>query len=122
MTVRVSDLNVLTVYVTDIERARTFYVERLGFEPGEDMAPGLLLRSGKVTLYMEAGRRNRQTESREFPEFSPCFATESVKQSYETLKAAGVRIVEDYQEFAPTFALFKMTDPDGNLIEIAGRP
>ncbi|HHH76050.1 MAG TPA: hypothetical protein ENL03_03380 [Phycisphaerae bacterium] len=52
----------------------------------------------------------------------PCFATDSVRQSYEALKASGVKILEEYQEYAPTFALFKIADPDGNMIEIAGNP
>ncbi len=99
-----------------------FYTERLGFEKGEDMSPGVLLRAGDVTLYLEPGRKTRESASREFPEFSPCFASESVKQSYEVLKSAGVTIVEDYQEYGPTFALFKIADPDGNLIELAGQP
>ena len=75
-----------------------------------------------MTLYHEAGRKNRGAESRGFSEFSPCFATASVKQAYELLKSAGVTIVEEYQEYAPTFALFKIADPDGNLIEFAGQP
>ncbi|MDP6357635.1 MAG: hypothetical protein QF473_21135 [Planctomycetota bacterium] len=45
-----------------------------------------------------------------------------MKASYEALKAAGVNIALDYQEFAPTFALFQVSDPDGNLIEFAGQP
>lgn len=55
-------------------------------------------------------------------EFSPCFATDGVKAAYQSLKAAGVRIVGEYQEFGPQFAFFRVSDPDGNLIEIAGAP
>ncbi|MCK5065378.1 MAG: VOC family protein [Candidatus Fermentibacteraceae bacterium] len=120
--VKVNDMNVLAVYVTDLEMAKAFYIEQLGFEECEEISPGILLRSGDVTLYMEAGRKERKFESREFSEFSPCFATDSVKQTYEVMKSSGVKVVEEYQEYAPTFALFKITDPDGNLIEIAGKP
>lgn len=86
------------------------------------MPPGVLLKSGDITLYIEGGRRLREGEARGFAEFSPCFATDSVRRSYEILSNAGVQIVKEYQEFGPTFALFQIADPDGNLIEIAGEP
>lgn len=119
--IKVKDMNILAVYVTDIERAKAFYIELLGFEECEKVTPGILMRSGDVTLYMEGGREQK-SESRKFSEFSPCFDTKSVRQTYEILKSSGVKVVEEYQEFAPTFALFKILDPDGNLIEFAGTP
>ncbi len=120
--VKVKSMNVLAVYVTDLEKAKAFYIEQLGFEECEEISPGILLRSGDVTLYMEEGRKEQKSELREFSEFSPCFDTDSVKQTYEVMKSSGVKIVEEYQEFAPTFAIFKIVDPDGNLIEFAGKP
>lgn len=120
--IKVKDMNVLAVYVADLERAKAFYIEHLGFEECEEMSPGILMRSGHVTLYIEGGREEQKPESGKFSEFSPCFATESVKQACKILKSSGVKIVEEYQEFAPTFALFKILDPDGNLIEFAGKP
>lgn len=97
-------------------------MENLGFEESNEVPPGILLKSGEVTLYMEPGRRSRENGGRELPEFSPCFETDSLRQAYETLKASGAAIVEMYQEYGPTFALFKIEDPDGNLIEFAGAP
>lgn len=120
--VKVRDMNVLAVYVNDFEKAKAFYIEQLGFEESEEVSPGILLQSGDVTLYMEGGRKKRESGLREYSEFSPCFSTDSVKETFEVLKASDVKIVEEYQEFAPTFALFKIADPDGNLIEIAGKP
>jgi hypothetical protein len=86
------------------------------------MEPGILMKAGEVTLYLEAGRKNERGREYAMSEFSPCFATHSVKGSYEALKAAGVPIRAEYQEFAPTFAFFRIADPDGNLIEFAGSP
>jgi catechol 2,3-dioxygenase-like lactoylglutathione lyase family enzyme len=119
---RVTDLNVLTIYVTDLDRSTEFYREHLGFEKVEDLPPGVLMKAGKVTLYLEAGRRTRRPDSPPTAEFSPCFATESVKASYESLESAGVHIAHPYREFSPTFALFRISDPDGNLIAFAGAP
>ena len=119
---RVKDLNVLAIYVTDMERSRVFYSKHLGFEMAGDMPPGILMKSGQVTLYIEASRKTKRTDSSPTSEFSPCFATDSVKASHDALKAAGVTIVTPYQEFGPTFAFFRIADPDGNLIEFAGTP
>jgi len=121
-TVTVKEMSVLALYVTDLDRAKAFYVGHLGFQEGERTPPGVLLRSGNVTLYLEGGRAKRKTGAREVSEFSPCFATDSIKQSYEALKSAGVDVVEKYKEYGPQFALFKVADPDGNLVEFAGEP
>ena len=121
-TTRVKDLNVLAVYVTDLEHSKQFYIRHLGFEMAGDMEPGILLKAGQVTLYLEADRKTQRSDGTSTVEFSPCFATDSVKASHDALKAAGVRIVTPYQEFAPTFAFFRIADPDGNVIEFAGTP
>ncbi len=121
-TTRVKDLNVIAVYVTNLDRSKDFYREHLGFEETEDLAPGVLMKSGTVTLYLEANRNRERDNSTQTAEFSPCFATDSVKASFEALKAAGVQICSAYQLFGPTFAFFRIVDPDGNLIEFAGKP
>lgn len=120
-------LQVLGVYVSDLERARAFYTEVLGFTQTGEMPPGLLLSAGGengLTLYLEAGRTapEASVDSLLHPAFAPCLATASVKQAFETLKAKGVRMVSEYQQFGPEFAMFRCTDPDGNLIEFAGKP
>jgi catechol 2,3-dioxygenase-like lactoylglutathione lyase family enzyme len=121
-TVTVKGLNVLAVYVTDLARSEAFYREHLGFEKCQDMEPGILMKAGEVTLYLEACRQEPRGKGLRTVEFSPCFATDSVKGAYRALKAAGVPISVEYQEFAPTFAFFRISDPDGNLIEFAGKP
>jgi len=120
--VEVTGLNVIAVYVSDLDRAKAFYVDRLGFEVSEDHGPGVLLSAGDVTLYLEGGRAPDVAPPTTQPEVSPCFAVESVRRAYENLKAAGVTVVTDYVKYAPTYALFRVADPDGNLIEFAGTP
>lgn len=121
-TITVKDLNVLAIYVTDLARSATFYSDHLGFEKCEEMEPGILMKAGEVTLYLEACRENERSGKATTAEFIPCFATDSIKGAYESLKAAGIPISTEYQEFAPTFALFRVSDPDGNQIEFAGTP
>ncbi|MBN1150848.1 VOC family protein [candidate division WOR-3 bacterium] len=119
---KVRELNVLTLYVSDIEAAKKFYKEKLGFEEGGKMPPGIILKSGKVTIYAEPGRKKRSDQAREYAEYSPSFSVDNVRECHDFLKSEGVKIFEKYQEFAPDFALFKFEDPDGNLLEISGKP
>jgi len=52
------ELDVLAVRVTDLARSEAFCRDQLGFEKPEDMAPGILMKAGEVTLYLEAGRED----------------------------------------------------------------
>lgn len=120
-TTTVEDLNVIAVLAADIDRMEAFYCRHLGFARAGVMNPGVLLRAGGVTLYLEAcSDRSGDGDSR--AGFMPCFATGSVRGSYDSLKAAGVPIADEYTECSPTFALFRIRDPEGNLVEFAGRP
>ena len=121
-TVEVEGLNVLAVYATDAAVSEAFYRDHLGFRKTDELPPGILMTAGDVTLYLEGGRNARGPESAILPEFSPCFATNSVRASFEALEAAGVPIALGYQELGPGFAFFRASDPDGNLIEFAGQP
>lgn len=120
-TINVKGLNVIAVYVSDLERAKNFYSNELGFVQTQELPPGLLLSAGDITIYLEAGR-SAKNDILKVTEFSPCFETESVKGSYEALKESGVKIISGYEEYGPEFALFRIADPDGNLIEFAGKP
>ena len=51
-----------------------------------------------------------------------CLGVASVKGAAESLEAAGVTLVSAYQEFGPQFGMFRIADPDGNVIEFAGAP
>lgn len=105
-------MNTLTIYVTDLDKSKAFYTEQLGFEAGEEMSPGILLQSGDVTLYIEAGRKKRTSKLKEYSEFSPCFETDSVKQTYEVLKFSGVRLwrnIRNLHQLLPCSRLLTQT-------------
>jgi len=123
-TIEVSGLNAVAVYVADLERAKAFYVGHLGFRPCGEMPPGILLSAGDVTIYIEGGRKPKSAAPLIECEVGFCLETAagSVKDAHAKLSAAGATIIEDYQEFAPTFAMFRIADPDGNVIEFAGKP
>jgi catechol 2,3-dioxygenase-like lactoylglutathione lyase family enzyme len=119
---RIMGLQVLSLYVSDIARSLDFYTGALGFEKIGEMEPGVTLRSGELTLYIEPGRITRESEPGKHAEFCPCFEPDSVKAAFRELGAAGVTVVEGYREYSPEFAMFKIADPDGCVMEFAGKP
>lgn len=121
--VEVTGLNIVAVYVTDIDRAKSFYVDMLGFVEKDAMPPGVMLQAGDLPLYLEPGREGPAEKPMVRCSVAPCLAVNmGVKAAFECLKAAGVTIVEPFQEFAPTFGMFRIADPDGNVLEVAGQP
>lgn len=122
-TVSVSQLHLLSIYVSDLEGACEFYIKHFGFEEAEDMPPGKLLKGAGAMLYLEAGRVPRaQDEEPQPAEMCPCFGLESIKRGHQALEDAGLHVLMPYTEYAPTFAMFAVADPDGNRIEFAGKP
>ena len=81
-TITVTGLNVLAIYVSDIESAKLFYTEHLGFESCGDHPPGILMQAGDVTLYIEGGCQRQASPDAEAVTISPCFACESVKDAF----------------------------------------
>jgi catechol 2,3-dioxygenase-like lactoylglutathione lyase family enzyme len=118
----VTGLGVLAVYATDLDRSRKFYEEVLGFEFSGDMSPGVLLKAGDLSLYLEAGRTPSTAPGLERSTLSACLATSSVRAAWDRLQAAGVRVVEEYILHGESFAMFRVADPDGNVLEFAGTP
>ena len=55
-TVQVTGLQVVAIYVSELERARAFYCGHLGFRQTGEMPPGIMLDAGGTTVYLEAGR------------------------------------------------------------------
>jgi catechol 2,3-dioxygenase-like lactoylglutathione lyase family enzyme len=118
----VDGVNVISIYVSDLDAAKAFYVATLGLMAGEEMAPGVMLSAGDMPIYLEGGRSGRNDPGMQRPTTSICFSTPSVREAYAKLHAAGVPIIEEYNEIAPTFAMFRIADPDGNVVEFAGKP
>jgi predicted enzyme related to lactoylglutathione lyase len=94
----------------------------LGFQAGEKMGPGQIVKAGELMIYLEPGTGKGVADPKGRSGFSPCLAVDSVKQSYDRLVETGVTILEPYREFAPDFGFFRLADPDGFAIEIAGHP
>jgi catechol 2,3-dioxygenase-like lactoylglutathione lyase family enzyme len=122
-TVNVSGLCVVTVFATDLERSKAFYMNHLGFKEGDPMPPGIILRAGEITLYLEGGRKKREGAPLKQAELGFTFELrEGLKEACAKFRDADVPLVGVYEEFSPSYGFFRIADPDGNVIEIAGKP
>ncbi len=118
----IQKLQVIALYVTDLDEALSFYVELLGMERQGDMDPGVLLKAGDLTIYLEGGRKLPFEPALERAGCAPCFGTASVRATFAHFVGLGIEVVQPYQEFSEEFSMFRITDPAGNVLEIAGKP
>lgn len=119
-TTKVTKLQVIAIYTSNMANAVSFYVEHLGFDECGEYPPGKLLSSGDITIYLEES----QNTSNELilPKLMPVFGSTSIEESYKKLKEAGVTIYSELESFGPEYANFQILDPDNNVIEFAGHP
>jgi lactoylglutathione lyase len=115
-------VEVVAIYVSDLEEAKNFYCQRLGFIESQKMDPGVVLKAGDTTFYLEGGRTKRSGQSLQEAETCVCLAVESIQSAFQTLDDNEVTIVTPYKEYSPDFAMFRISDPAGNVIEFAGKP
>lgn len=121
----ISGFNVIAIYVSDLARAKDFYVNVLGMKFDEKNSAGgngVILHGGGLMFYVEGGRTHQVQPGMTANTISPTFASSSIRHAYNILKEQGVPIVEEYNQPNESFAMFRIADPDGNVIEFAGKP
>ena len=52
----VTGINVISIYVSDLDRAREFYCDKLGLRFTGQNGPGIMLTCGECAFYVEPGR------------------------------------------------------------------
>ena len=110
--------------VSDVDRARSFYLDRLGFEPGVDKRPAFcVVHFGDLVLWLAgpASSAARPMPGGERP--GPggwsrfVIGVDDIASRVDELRAAGVtfrnRIV-----VGPGGKQILLEDPDGNLVEL----
>lgn len=115
-------VNVISVFVHDLEEALHFYRNVLGMQDAGEMPPGRCLTLGDVTFYLEGGRSGPREPDLSGPAVCPCLAASSVGRAHKVLLETGATVIGEYTEFSSEFALFRFADPSGNVFEVAGRP
>ena len=121
--VQTRGLAIIAIDVTDIDRAERFYTEMLGFERGEQMlSPGVTLSAGDCSIYLRDEQITAGREQVKHPEITLCLVVPGVRNAYERLREAGVKITGELVAPSEYFATMAIADPDGNPIEIWGKP
>lgn len=115
----IKDIQVVSIPVSDQERAKTFYVETLGFELRSDASFGEGEHRQRWVEVAPEGATSRLTLVTWFPQMPAgsiqglVLRTDDIQGDYAALKARGLTFDGEIQQ-APwgTFATF--SDPDGN--------
>ena len=123
MAATVSGYSHVAISVNDLDEARAFYCDVLGFEilPRPDFGfPGLWLRVGALQLHL-AVADEPVSPGPGFPHFALFVPTDRFDATIEAVQAAGVKTLGEPSsrvDFGtPVHAAF-ITDPSGNVIEL----
>ncbi|MBN2379390.1 VOC family protein [candidate division WOR-3 bacterium] len=118
-----TSINTVAVYVSDMERAKDFYVDILGFKIKHDFGNlcFLISESEKIYIYLEAGYELNPVDYKSTHLSFFLKTTKSTKETFEALKAKGVTILdEEPEEVGDGVYVFRFLDPDGNILEATG--
>ena len=121
--VSVRGLAIIALRVCDLERSVRFYKSTLGFVDAEQcLSPGVTLESEGFQIYLSDGAIADNRQPMIHPEVRICLTMPGVIAAAARLKEAGVTIIEEAEAGSEFFASCTIADPDGNLIELWGRP
>ena len=113
----------VAISVTDLDEARDFYCDVLGFEvlPRPDFGfPGLWLRVGTLQLHLGVVDEPA-SPGPGFPHFALYVPTERFDDTIEAVRAAGAKMLGEPSsrvDFGTTVHAAFITDPSGNVIEL----
>ena len=119
----VSGYSHVAVSVTDLDAARDFYRDVLGFEvlPRPDFGfPGLWLRVGDLQLHLGVADEP-PSPGPGFPHFALYVPSEDFDATIDAVRAAGTKMVGEPStrvDFGTTVHAAFITDPSGNVIEL----
>jgi glyoxylase I family protein len=123
MAATVSGYSHVAISVTDLDAARDFYCEVLGFEvlPRPDFGfPGLWLRVGSLQLHL-AVADEPVSPGPGFPHFALYVPTDEFDSTIESMRSAGVKMLgqpSSRVDFGTPVRAAFVTDPSGNVIEL----
>jgi glyoxylase I family protein len=123
MAATVTGYSHVAISVNDLEQARAFYCDVLGFEvlPRPDLGfPGLWLRVGALQLHL--GMADEPVSPGPgFPHFALYVPTDEFDATIEAVRAAGVKMLGEPStrvDFGTPVRAAFVTDPSGNVIEL----
>jgi catechol 2,3-dioxygenase-like lactoylglutathione lyase family enzyme len=120
----IGGVRTIAVHVTDIERAKRFYTETLGFVLRVQVTPGLCFletENGAVHVYLEGDHRPAPVGP-DSARLGFYLETEgSAHEAFERLREAGADLLEEEPlQVDEDLWTFRLRDPDGNLLDVVG--
>lgn len=117
-------VHTVAIYVSNIARAKEFYIQILGFEHGWDVHENLtFLKTGSTHVYLEGGYDSVEITDKSARLSFFLEADGSVKEVFEILKSRGVELLQSSPEqVGDDTWWFQFKDPDGNILEVSGKP
>ncbi|MHC5038238.1 MAG: VOC family protein [Planctomycetota bacterium] len=119
------NVRTIAVYSAKLDEAKRFYTEILGFEVFSEPTPQLVFlrsTSGKIFLYLEGGYTPTPVDPQSSRLSVFLEAEGSARETFDTLKTRGVNLLQEApEEVGDGTACFQFTDPDGNILEVAGK-
>jgi len=116
----------VAIYVTDLKRAKKFYNEILSFELSAELGANLCFlksKSGDINIYMEGGKKQTSIDNETCRLSFFLQAERTASETYASLRKAGVKLLQEAPELVgDETACFQFEDPDGNIIEVSGKP
>jgi len=112
---KMAEICVVGVYVRDLQKAKAFYCDKLGFEIVREYGDCILqLKNDGVTFVIE------QIDG-DFPS-DPCITigipTTDLDREMERLRGLGVTFIHDAPQQFPEGVFAACRDADGNLLEL----
>jgi len=122
--VKISTLGYVIIYVKNIEKAKTFYRDKLGLSLKFDSPEWVELNTGTTTLALhpDPNLPDKRPETPGWP--IVVFNVDNIQEAYEGLKARGVKFENEpqicHEEGDSVGRNASFHDPEGNKLSIYG--
>ena len=114
-------LHSTALLVSDMNKSAHFYGELLGLENYMEHDVHIAYTSGLNIWQKEAAQELLQMEirtDRDAHSMELCFVSEDIESDCKKLKSAGVQFMSEIQAQPWQQIVFRVFDPDGNIVEI----
>lgn len=115
-----TSFSVIGIYVDDIDKAKEFYCDALGFEVESTYNDGCIiqLKSEGPTVILEKVDKPANSGYPDGSQVVLCVATDNIEKRSKELKAKGVNFLHDGPQPFVAGRFMAMKDPAGNTLEL----
>jgi predicted enzyme related to lactoylglutathione lyase len=109
----------LMLAVSDVTKARAFYIDALGLEVVEEHPSMFAVRCGSVRFTVVGGGTPQPDDADVNPPITLMLATDDIEATVSHLRARGVKFLGEISEAPGFMRHIALTDPDNNVIYLA---